>query len=142
MLNSDLLQLVYATPIPSNMIPDSVCWGLSENGDFSTKSATWVAHWLSLKNPKPWEFNWIWKLDVMPKLKKNYGNYVSRPCLLGLHSCIEAYKLIPFVPTVTPLLKMWHICSFSAHGYKRFGPSHQTITGLVSLFIPIFQVIF
>jgi len=44
------LQLILATPIPSSPIPDSVCWGLSRNGEFSTKSATWAAHDLDIKN--------------------------------------------------------------------------------------------
>jgi len=44
------LQLILARPIPSNPIPDSVCWGLSENEDFSTKTATWAAHGLDIKN--------------------------------------------------------------------------------------------
>ena len=34
------LQLILATPIPCNPIPDSVCWGLSGNGDFSIKTTT------------------------------------------------------------------------------------------------------
>ena len=63
------LQLILATPIPSNSIPDSVCWGLSGNGDFSTKTATWAAHGLDIKSSPPWEYSWIWHLDIMPKLK-------------------------------------------------------------------------
>ena len=63
------MQLVLATPIPFSPIPDSICWGLLENGDFSTKSATWAAHNLETKNSPSWEFSWIWRLDIMPKLK-------------------------------------------------------------------------
>jgi len=48
---------------------DSYCWGYTGSGDFTTKSATWRAH----DNLKPahtsWKFNWIWKLDVMPKIR-------------------------------------------------------------------------
>jgi len=62
-------QLILATPIPNNSIPDSVCWGLSGNGHFSTKTATWVTHELDLVHPRVWDYNWIWKLDIMPKLK-------------------------------------------------------------------------
>jgi len=43
------LQLILATPIPSSPIFDSVCWGLSGNEDFSTKTATWAAHGLEIK---------------------------------------------------------------------------------------------
>ena len=63
------LQAMLATPIPYNPIPDSICWGLSRSGDFSTKSATWVAHGLDLRKSHFWEFRCIWKLDIMPKLK-------------------------------------------------------------------------
>ena len=40
LVSDPLLQLILATPIPYNDIPDSICWGVSGNGDFSTKSAT------------------------------------------------------------------------------------------------------
>jgi len=63
------LQLILATHIPSSTIPNSVCWGLSENGDFSTKTATWAAHELDIKNSSSWEYKWTWHLDLMPKLK-------------------------------------------------------------------------
>ena len=64
------LQLILAIPIPANSIPDSICWGLSGNGQFSTKTAIWAAHGLDLVNPLVWEYNWIRKLDIMPKQKK------------------------------------------------------------------------
>jgi len=51
------LQLILATPIPSNPIPDSVCRGLSGNGDFSTKIATWAAHGLDIKRSLSWEYS-------------------------------------------------------------------------------------
>ena len=63
------LQLILATPICSSAIPDSICWGLFETGDFTTKSATWAAHELNPINAPSWEFSWIWHIDIMPKLK-------------------------------------------------------------------------
>ena len=63
------LQLILATPIPSNTTPDSVYWRLSENGEFPIKTTTWAAHELDIKNSPSWEYNWIWHLDIMPKLK-------------------------------------------------------------------------
>ena len=63
------LQLILATPIPSHPIPDSDCWGLLGNGDFSTKTATWAAHGLDIKSSPSWEYSWIWHMDIMPKLK-------------------------------------------------------------------------
>ena len=44
------LQLICARPIPSNTISDSIYWALFGNGDFSTKTATWVVHELDIKN--------------------------------------------------------------------------------------------
>jgi len=69
LVSDPLLQLILATPIPYNDIPNFICWGLSVNCNFSTKSATWLAPELNLTNSPSWEFSWIWKLDVMPKLK-------------------------------------------------------------------------
>jgi len=48
LVDSVHLQWILATPIPVNSIPDSVCWELSENIQFFTKSATWAAHGLDL----------------------------------------------------------------------------------------------
>jgi len=45
------LQLILATPIPTTLIPDSLCWGLFGNGRFSSKIATWVTHGLDLVHP-------------------------------------------------------------------------------------------
>jgi len=69
LLDQVCLQLILAVPIPFNPISESVCWGLFGNGEFSIKSATWAAHGENLGNPLVWEYNWIWKLDIMPKLK-------------------------------------------------------------------------
>ena len=69
LVDTNSLQLILATPIPSNQLPDSICWGLSSTDNFSSKSATWLAHGLDLTTATPWEFSWIWTLDVMPKLK-------------------------------------------------------------------------
>ena len=63
------LQLILVTPIPFNTIPDSVYWGVLGNEDFSTKTATWAAHDLDIKNSPFWEYSWIWHLDIMPKTK-------------------------------------------------------------------------
>jgi len=63
------LQLILATHIPSSTIFDSVCCGPSGNGDFSIKTTTSAAHELDFKNSPSWECNWIWHLDITPKLK-------------------------------------------------------------------------
>ena len=54
LVSDPLLQLILTTPIPYNNIPNSICWGLSGNGNFSTKSATWLAHGLNLTNSPSW----------------------------------------------------------------------------------------
>jgi len=63
------LQLILATPIPFNPMSDSVCWGLSGNRDFSTKTEIWAAHGLNIKNSPSWEYSWIWHLNIIPILK-------------------------------------------------------------------------
>jgi len=53
------IQAILATPTPSNSILDSICWGLSGSGQFTTKSATWAAHGLELRQSQSWKFSWI-----------------------------------------------------------------------------------
>ena len=55
-------------PIPITDVPDSFCWGLTGNGSFTIKSATWKAHDLS-SDQLAWKYKWLWKLNVMPKIK-------------------------------------------------------------------------
>ena len=55
-------------PLPHFDMDNSFCWGFTGSGDFNIKSATWLAHahvdhWAST-----WEFKWIWKMDVPPKI--------------------------------------------------------------------------
>ena len=59
LVSDPFLQLILAMSIPYKDIPDSICWGLSDNGNFSTKSATWLAHGLNLTNSPSWKFSWI-----------------------------------------------------------------------------------
>ena len=40
-----------------------LCWAIESHG----KSATWLAHGIT-QIEAPWEFKWIWKLNVAPKL--------------------------------------------------------------------------
>jgi len=69
LVTNSYIQAILATQIPSNSIPDSICWGLSRSGEFTTKSTTWPAHGLELRQPQSWKFSWIWQLDIMLKLK-------------------------------------------------------------------------
>ena len=82
-VDEDILKLILATPIPFNPIPDSVCWGLSGNGLFSTKSATWAAHffiWLILLHGRFAGFGtWILCLNW----NSFYGNCVMLRFRLG-----------------------------------------------------------
>jgi len=69
LVNDSWIQLIYVTPLPFNPLSDSICWVLSGSGEFSTKSATWIAHGLDFHKSPEWEFSWIWKLDIMPKFQ-------------------------------------------------------------------------
>jgi len=65
----DIVQRIQGIPIPYTNVADSFCWGYTGSGEFSTKSATWRAHDNISKDHPVWPYNWIWKLDVMPKVK-------------------------------------------------------------------------
>ena len=67
--DEQVLQKVIGIPLPISDVEDSFCWGFSGSGTFSVKSATWLAHGHD-EHPTPtWHFNWIWKLDVPPKIR-------------------------------------------------------------------------
>ena len=68
-LPADLIQQIHSIPLPCSNVTDSFCWGFTGSGEFSVKSATWKAHEGLAHNPPPWKFKWIWKLDVMPKIR-------------------------------------------------------------------------
>jgi len=68
-LPSELVQAVQGIPIPSTEVSDSFCWGLTGNGAFSTKSATWKAHEHLSPSSPTWQYKWLWKLNVMPKIR-------------------------------------------------------------------------
>jgi len=48
---------------------DSFCWGLNGSGEFTTKSATWLAHGSDVSQQPSWQFKWIWHIKTMPKIK-------------------------------------------------------------------------
>jgi len=50
-------------------VADSFCWGYTGSGDFSTKSATWKTHDNIATDQPIWQYKWIWKLDIMPKIR-------------------------------------------------------------------------
>ena len=66
--NPTIVQKILGIPIPLSDIHDSICWGLSSSGAFTTKSATWLAHGIAQEEPS-WLFKGIWHLDIMPKIQ-------------------------------------------------------------------------
>ena len=68
-LPASILPHVLAIPIPLADVEDTFCWGLTVSGEFSVKSATWKAQGSFDPALSPWKFNWIWKLDILPKIQ-------------------------------------------------------------------------
>jgi len=66
---NSVIQLIQRIPLPITNVVDSFGWGYSGSGEFTTKSATWQAHDHISRDQPLWRFKWIWKLDVMPKIK-------------------------------------------------------------------------
>ena len=66
---NDVIKLIQSIPIPVTDIADSFCWGYAGNGVFSTKTATWKAHDNIDRAQPKWKYHWLWKLDVMPKIR-------------------------------------------------------------------------
>jgi len=68
-LPSDFIQTIQSIPLPITDVADSFCWGYFGSGAFSTKSATWKAHDNIPRDQPKWKYQWIWKLDVAPKIR-------------------------------------------------------------------------
>ena len=73
-------QTIVSIPIPDIGAKDRVIWGLTSDGNFSTKSAGWLAQGLLNYTPEISKFYWIWNLDLPPKIK----NFIWKACVNGL----------------------------------------------------------
>ena len=59
---------IKSIPIPSNLVEDRVFLGFSQDGRFILKSSTWTMR-KPLVHPRNKILSWIWKLNLMPKIK-------------------------------------------------------------------------
>lgn len=55
--------------IPTQEIPNAPCWGLTSSREYSVHLATWLARGIHSTSHTPWQFYWIWKLDIAPKVQ-------------------------------------------------------------------------
>ena len=70
---SNILTLIVIVDIKAihilcNPMEDKILWGFSQDGKSSLKSATWTMRKL-LVHPKHKILNWIWKLNLLSKIK-------------------------------------------------------------------------
>ena len=54
--NNTIIQQIRGIDIPLSSLEDSFCWGLHSSGDFTTKSATWLAHTSEPLSHPDWQF--------------------------------------------------------------------------------------
>ena len=66
--NNTIIQQIRGMDIPYSNIEDFACWGLHSSDEFTTKSATWLAHSTKPLSQLDWDDRWIWKVDTMPKI--------------------------------------------------------------------------
>lgn len=65
-LPQNVIDQIRAIPIPLNSLEDSFCWGATQSGIFTVKSAAAIIH----QYPEPVkDLNMIWKLQCIPKVK-------------------------------------------------------------------------
>jgi len=67
--NHLVLQQILSIALPVIETGDSFCWGLNGSGEFTTKSATWLADGNEIVQRQPWPYKWIWSINTMPKIK-------------------------------------------------------------------------
>lgn len=101
--NTNLLRLVVPQniindicdiPIPLNNILDEFFWGYSNNGDFTTKSASWLAQGLEHQFKSKCGFHWICNLNLPPKQKSFLWNL----CVNGLPTKERLQQSHVFIP--------------------------------------------
>ena len=93
LLPSHILTQIKGIPLPATPTLDTPVWGLTSHGDFTVKSATWLAH--NIATPAQcWPFKLIWKLDLPPKLLI----FLWQLChsSLGVRSTLHARQILPF----------------------------------------------
>ena len=81
-LPPELVKSVLLVFLPSNPQVDSLCWGLSPDGEYSVKSGVLLAQGLSLSSDSKVEYAWIWKLNVPPKSRISCGGPAMMAFLL------------------------------------------------------------
>jgi len=64
-----IIQKIRGIDIPTTDLEDTICWGLDKTGEFTTKSATWLAHKSQPLKKPDWAHKWIWTIDTMPKIQ-------------------------------------------------------------------------
>ena len=64
-----IIQKIRGIDIPSTDLEDTICWGLDKTGEFTTKSAIWLAHKSQPLKKPDWAHKWIWTVDTMPKIQ-------------------------------------------------------------------------
>ena len=57
--NHPVISKIQGIAIPLNSTPDAFCWGLDSSGNFSTKTATWLAHDKDINDISEWPLKWI-----------------------------------------------------------------------------------
>ena len=60
----NIVEVILAISISVYPRSDRMVWRLSVDGDFSTKSADWLAQGLLNYSPEISKFKWIWNLDM------------------------------------------------------------------------------
>jgi len=68
-LLDDLVQLIQGIPPPYTEVTGSFCWAYTGSSDVSTKCSTRKIHDNFSKEQPIWQYNWIWQLDVLLKIK-------------------------------------------------------------------------
>jgi len=120
--HEDIVQKIIGIPLPQFLAEDSFCWGLMGSGVFSTKIATWAAHNNFHANDPKWRYNWLWKLDVMPKIKIFLWQKLTMPYQPEEPSLEEACTLTRLVLFVGIISKPLIIYFGSVLWSKEYGP--------------------
>lgn len=98
-LPNNVVQDIMNIHLSYNQVQDKMFWGLTTNGQYNTKSGTWLAQGIQDKIKDKCNYHWIWKLSIPQK----QITFLWNICVDGLATKQRLCQQRIFVPQAFPI---------------------------------------